>query len=209
MREIENWGEVLAFFVSPIHRSPLTVRLRNGDVLSVPGNYLFEAIAETLLLNVYDFERLPPGAVVVDIGASVGDFALLASRSPDSRVYAFEPSPNTYRYMQSNLASNDRRGVRLFNAPANGHTLDSVLNTYGESKIDFLKIDCEGCEYRVLLECSQASLNKVARVAMEIHPITGTSKTKLISALKCAGFSVTEWKGRGHGRYVFATRGTK
>lgn len=209
VKEVENWVEVLVYFISPIHVSPLTIRLRNGDHLTVPENYIFEAIAETLLLNVYDLGQLSAGAIVVDIGASVGDFALLASRSPDSRVYAFEPSPNTYRYMQSNLASNARIGVRLFNAPANGHTVDSILNTYGESKIDFLKIDCEGCEYKVLLECSQASLNKVARVAIEIHPITGTAETQLISALKHAGFSVTEWKGRGHGRYVFATRGTK
>ncbi len=206
VREIENWTQVLVYFMSPIHRSPVKILLRNGDTLTIPGNYIFEAVAETLLLNVYDFGKLRPGAVVVDIGASVGDFTLFASRDPDSRVYAFEPSHDGYSYMEMNVASNQRRGIRMFNAPANGHTLDLILNTYGEPRIDFLKIDCEGCEYKVLLECSQESLAKVERVAIEIHSVPEISTPEMVMTLRHAGFSVSEWRGRGHGHYLFATR---
>ncbi len=204
--EIENWVEVLAYFMSPVHRSPVKILLRNGDILTIPGNYIFEAVAETLLLNVYGFQKLRSGAVVVDIGASVGDFTLLASRDSDSRVYAFEPSHDSYSYMELNVASNRRGGIRMFNAPANAHTLDLILNAYGEPKIDFLKIDCEGCEYKVLLECSQANLVKIERIAMEIHQMSEFSIPEMIMTLRRAGFSISEWSRRGHGHYLFATR---
>ena len=93
----------------------------------------------------------------------------------------------------------------MFNAPANGRTLDLILNTYGEPKIDFLKIDCEGCEYRVI-ECSQESLAKVERLAIEVHAIPGFSIPEMIMTLRRSGFSVSERRVRGHGHYLFATR---
>jgi hypothetical protein len=38
--------------------------------------------------------RLPDGATVVDIGANIGLFSLFAlSRSPNAKIYAFEPAP--------------------------------------------------------------------------------------------------------------------
>ena len=35
-RKVENWREVLAYYLKPVHSSPLVVRLRNGDALGVP-----------------------------------------------------------------------------------------------------------------------------------------------------------------------------
>ena len=203
--EVENWVEVLAYFISPVHRSALKIILRNRDTLTIPKDYIFEAIAETLLLNVYRF-KMTSRQVVVDIGASVGDFALLASRDPDSRVYAFEPSPVAYSYMRENVASNRRTGVHIFNASANAHTLDLILKKYGEPRIDFLKVDCEGCEYNVLLKCPPANLGKVERIAMEIHPTLGRPVNDIVLALRREGFAVTRWTAIGHGQYLFAKR---
>src|SRR3989442_1332678 len=76
--EVENWLQVLAYYLMPVHSSALVLRFRNGDVLRVPSTYSFEAIAETTLMNMYKFSE--PVAVVIDIGASVGDFTVLASR---------------------------------------------------------------------------------------------------------------------------------
>lgn len=202
--EVENWAEVLVYYVSPLHRSPLKIRLRNGDILTAPEDYVFEAISETLLLNVYGLEKPWPGNVIVDIGASVGDFALRASKNPDARVYAFEPSPRSFKYMESNLHSNGRRNVRLFNAAADGQTLDSIIDTYGESSIDFLKIDCEGCEYE-LLHCSNAVLANVREISMEVHSVGGHTADEIPSRLREVGFRVIETKRFGQGRYIHAT----
>src|SRR5438067_10383948 len=49
------------------------------------------------------------GMGIVDIGANVGYYTLLSSRlvGPTGRVFAFEPAPDVYPYLQRNLALNE------------------------------------------------------------------------------------------------------
>lgn len=44
-------------------------------------------------------ETLRPGMVVLDIGAHVGQYSLIAAGAvgPNGRVHAFEPNPSSYR----------------------------------------------------------------------------------------------------------------
>lgn len=45
---------------------------------------------------------------VLDIGANLGWYSIrFAKRRPDARVYAFEPLPSSYAYLQRNVAAND------------------------------------------------------------------------------------------------------
>jgi len=171
--------------------------------LTAPPDYIFEPIAETLLLNVYGFENPPSKAVIVDVGASIGDFTLLASRSPQNRVYAYEPSIKAFRYMRFNLVAN-KRTILAFNRAANASVLDSILEKYAEPSIDFLKVDCEGCEYELLLECSATTLSKIKKIAMEIHSIPEWKRCDLVQRLKNTGFSVKA-KIVGRGSYLYAS----
>lgn len=57
-----------------------------------------------------------PGTVVVDIGAFLGQYTLLAARQagPTGRVYAFEPDPRNFAYLIKNIERNgfaDRAGA--------------------------------------------------------------------------------------------------
>jgi FkbM family methyltransferase len=56
---------------------------------------------------------LGPGQVVFCLGAHVGYYALLAARGvgPRGRVYAFEPSPDTFRLLVRNLETNGYANV--------------------------------------------------------------------------------------------------
>jgi len=47
-----------------------------------------------------------PGWTVLDIGAGVGDFSLLAARSPGTVVYAFEPFPESLALLRENMRLN-------------------------------------------------------------------------------------------------------
>ena len=51
-------------------------------------------------------------AVVFDVGANIGVFALVLSRLADrGRVFAFEPAPENFDYLEQNLASNGASNV--------------------------------------------------------------------------------------------------
>ncbi len=55
------------------------------------------------------------GGVVIDIGAGLGDFAILAAHSyPGAIVYAFEPFPESAELCRRNLALNRVANVQLF-----------------------------------------------------------------------------------------------
>ena len=79
--------------------------------LAAPGRYPPAAMA----LNRYEagttalFQRLiHPGMVVIDIGAHVGYYSLLAARQagPTGKVYAFEPEPENHRLLLGNIQRN-------------------------------------------------------------------------------------------------------
>ena len=47
-----------------------------------------------------------PGMVVFDIGANMGMFSVeLLRRAPDARVFAFEPAPETFGYLERNVSA--------------------------------------------------------------------------------------------------------
>jgi FkbM family methyltransferase len=51
-------------------------------------------------------------AVVFDVGANIGVFALVLSRlAPHGRVFAFEPAPENFDYLEKNLAANGAGNV--------------------------------------------------------------------------------------------------
>jgi FkbM family methyltransferase len=53
----------------------------------------------------YDDVRLPPGGLVLDVGANIGLFTYFARRAePTVRVRAFEPMPHTLDALRRNLA---------------------------------------------------------------------------------------------------------
>jgi FkbM family methyltransferase len=74
-------------------------------------------------IEILNFDRYEPSETsvldilgarshrILDIGANIGWHALrLAKRRPDARVFAFEPVPATYEYLQRNVAANQLGG---------------------------------------------------------------------------------------------------
>lgn len=65
--------------------------------------------------GVYSGAEILPGQVVVDVGAHIGVFTLMAARrvGPAGRVVSFEPSPRTQELLRRNLAANGLSWVRF------------------------------------------------------------------------------------------------
>ncbi|MDF5720857.1 MAG: FkbM family methyltransferase [Rhizonema sp. PD37] len=77
---------------------------------------------------------------------------------------------------------------------------ENIIN--GLSKIDFLKMDIEGIEFAILMNCSHSLLEKVKRIALEYHPEFG-SLDALIEHLQGNGFQASSWQER---RLLYAWR---
>lgn len=60
---------------------------------------------------------LRPGDVMVDIGANVGSHCITLAKylGETSRVYAFEPHPNTFRLLQENMRLNSLNNLEIYN----------------------------------------------------------------------------------------------
>lgn len=59
------------------------------------------------------FDQVKPGDTVLDCGAHIGLFAVIASQATGShgKVYAFEPSPTTNKLLQKSIAINKAGGI--------------------------------------------------------------------------------------------------
>ncbi|MEM3845244.1 MAG: FkbM family methyltransferase [Candidatus Parvarchaeota archaeon] len=146
------------------------------------------AIIEVFVLNVYKNEKIRKGDVVLDLGAGIGEFSLLASKKVGSngKVIAIEPSPDDYRTLTNNLRENHCDNVFPLNLAvsdfdgeielefkgkkfkARCKSLKDILNEVGFDKINFVKMDIEGAEKEVIPQNTDI-FRSVDYLSMEIH----------------------------------------
>ena len=129
---IRSWPAVLGIFAGLPLRRPVTIELDDGSRFRVRGRMDVWIIKETCLDR--DYERgeveVEDGWTVVDIGAGSGDFAIcVARRSPRSRVFAFEPLPESYALLEENLRLNGLSNVKAFPVAIGGKAGELLLYT--------------------------------------------------------------------------------
>lgn len=194
-----------------------------------------EIIKEVILLDEYDVGSINPGDVVVDIGAQIGSFTLLAAQRA-RRVYAFEPAAANYAQLEKNIALNRLSNVESFNqavmardgtarlfvsrtnegahsimqtgesVEVAGISLESIVERVGA--INFLKMDCEGAEYPIILDSPPACFERIDRILLELHLTPAIEKLydeqSVLDRLTDYGFSVEVLKEvyyPGEGRF--------
>lgn len=89
-------------------------RTINGHQLRLPTRY-FKYFPSTYEAENFEFlaHSCKPGAVIIDIGAHIGLFSVIASQVTGNKgkVYAFEPAPSTYQLLQKTLSINHNQSV--------------------------------------------------------------------------------------------------
>ena len=144
-------------------------------------------------LSHFGLER---GAIVIDVGANVGEFALWAA-ARGARVLAIDPDPRVFACLARNARDTDVEAVRallwheeadldFFSEPSNADssifgadggaeaktirtratTLDAVCAARGIGPVDVLKCDAEGAEPEVLKGASRV-LTRTRVVAID------------------------------------------
>ena len=86
--------------------------------------------------------------------------------------------------------------------------LEQLLSEAKVDRVNFLKIDCEGSEYPILLRASEETLRKVDRIALEYHFVDGQeySPLDIATRLAFAGFQVTTGTPDGDSGMMWARR---
>jgi FkbM family methyltransferase len=159
-----------------------------------------------------------PGDLVVDVGANIGEVAIVCSQrvGDTGRVVAFEPHPRIFNYLQGNLALNrcsnvTARPVALGSGAATARMSDdrrddmNRLTTDGaieiacstldaevpDRPVALLKVDVEGTELQVLRGAA-ATLRRTQCVNCELIDEHcrryGHSPAEVIGLLRAAGF---------------------
>jgi FkbM family methyltransferase len=136
-----EWPLVLRIYLGLQPVEPVAIRLRqSGAQFFVRGAMDIWSIKETYLDRLYEINGTPIGNgwTIVDIGAGVGDFTLLASQtSPDNRVFAYEPFPESYALLEKNTAINQAKNVHHLPAAVWSGSGELVMDDYGEDPLQF------------------------------------------------------------------------
>ena len=133
-------------------------------------------INEILLHKQYEeYYTIKKNDIVIDIGASIGDFSIWASRKAKA-VYAYEMDKRLVHFMEKNIQHNDAKRVIL--KAKRALSLDKIFTENNLTKCDLLKIDCEGNEYPIFENSNDKTLQKIDHIAMEIHMFDKTMKKK-------------------------------
>jgi FkbM family methyltransferase len=70
-------------------------------------------------------------------------------------------------------------------------TLEEILSRHTIEAVDLLKMDCEGAEFEILETASPDTLNRVRRIAMEVHTLDeARTPARLAALLEGQGFCV-------------------
>jgi FkbM family methyltransferase len=186
-------------------------------------------------------EYRPTGSdVIVDVGAHIGTFALLAaSKAPRGRVFAIEASLDTFNFLRINVALNraeniavhhlaltDKNGpVTLYHDTGNwGHSVVADLSKVTETvegvslasfmeraridRVQFMKLNCEGAEFPLLLAAPTALLERFDMVLVLYHADLWTKHTAqdLVTHLQASGLTCKVSQQTEKRGWILATR---
>jgi FkbM family methyltransferase len=164
----------------------------------------YQFLKEVFIYDVYRSNLIRKDDVVLDLGATGGEFSVLASKKvgKKGKVIAIEPNIEDYKILKLNIKRNCCENVVPLNIAAGNklgeeeitfwgktfkcaiNTLENILNELNIQEIDFIKMDIEGFEIDVISN-SIDIVKEASILSIECH---GT-KEKLDKILQPHGFS--------------------
>jgi 23S rRNA U2552 (ribose-2'-O)-methylase RlmE/FtsJ len=164
----------------------------------------YQFLKEVFIFDVYRSNLIRKNDIVLDLGATIGDFSVLASKKvgKKGKVIAIEPNIEDYKILKLNIKRNYCENVVPLNLGVGNkfgeeeitfwgktfkctiNTLKNILNELNIQKIDFVKMDIEGFEIDVI--SNSIDIIKEANViSLECH----SNKEKMDTILLPHGFS--------------------
>lgn len=165
---------------------------------------------------------------VIDIGACTGDTSIYFALKGAKKVIAVEPFPKNFQILEKNIQENNFNDFitpilaacssskkEILIDPNLHNGMRSVLREYSDGiKIPtitieqivkefdlsnaILKLDCEGCEYDTILNCSASILQKFTDIQVEYHKGYKNLEEKFMSVGFEVSHTVIDNINRGH-----------
>ena len=215
------------------NRSGLIISWNNSKPITM---YNWDPWTLSEIFYYEDYAKLPvQNKIVIDVGGFNGDSAIYFTLKGAAKVISLEPFPKNYEIANKNIYKNNfENTVVLLNAACakeNGFikinsdyvgsdniakneklgveiptmNLENLVNYY--NVIDgCLKIDCEGCEYDILLSCPKNILRRFSHIMLEFHH----GINKIVKKLNDCNYRVDikflpNYKNNSRG-YIFASK---
>jgi FkbM family methyltransferase len=158
------------------------------------GPEYLHGLQEIFLDDIYD-QQLPENSFILDCGAHIGlSVIYLKNICPSARIVCFEPDGKNFDLLQKNILSHGLKNIEpkneaVWNENTSLHFIQegnmgskigegssdntvtvkaTRLKDYITQKVDFLKLDIEGAEYKVLKDIAD-NLGFVNNMFVEYH----------------------------------------
>ena len=179
------------------HLNPGKVRshkLFGREFFFISPTELMHGFKEIFIEEVYK-QNLSPDPFIIDCGANIGlSIIYLKQRFPDAEIIAFEPDEENFRLLKKNIESFGYKNIEvrkeavwventIIHFTGEGSMSSRIetgslartvevkairLSEFLNKPVDFLKIDIEGAEFRVLMD-SVDKLHFVKNLFLEYH----------------------------------------
>lgn len=212
-------------------RPPLAAGRKEDLIVDLDRHNDFTVFYEMFIEGSYDklLECISPGDVVIDAGANIGLFSLLASGrvGPKGLVLALEPNLENFKRLEHHIEVNHLRNVKMFQRAvaassgesvamegegirarvASGQEGDYQVKTLAIDDLtrqvgvrpNILKMDIEGAESSAF-DAMRETLPGIKALTIEVHD----ALAERIVREALSGFSVITLERLGYGPYLRA-----
>lgn len=198
--------------------------LHNGIAILEHDTHLSKWVVEHNRLdfdqNIHSRIHLNIGDVVIDAGANIGcySYGFLKQVSKDGKVYCFEPSNESYECLSHNLSNypnvilsnkalsdkveycniireSNNVGMNFCDFVKSGEIQTTTIDSLELERLNFIKIDVEGCELKVLQGGLKTILKHKPVMLIEINDHTfkkqGINRMDVFALLNAMNYSIS------------------
>ncbi len=198
------------------HYHPTVTDMLGQPLEVVDGPTFVPMYEEIFERQIYRFPTKEVRPYIIDGGANIGLSVLYFKKVyPNSQIIAFEPDDQIFAVLKRNIEKSGCRDVTLLcralwssetelnfmregsdagrlsraDDPSNKVVRTARLRNYLNRKVDFLKLDIEGAETEVLMDCADL-LGNIENIFVEYHSFDNEPQTlhTATSILANAGF---------------------